>query len=377
MKHDNTISMRLLIYICSMTNDGAERVTANLANYWVTKGWDITIVTLANQSLDFYELHPAVKRIALDLAGDSPNVLAGLWRNIRRVIALRQVLRQIQPDIALAMMDSANVQLALAALGLSTLRTIGAEHIHPPQLPLGIIWETLRCHTYGLLKAVTTLTSESKDWIKNNTNARKISVIPNAVIYPLIATEPRIIPNASERKTLLAVGRLAEQKGFDLLIETFFNLSAKYPNWDLVILGEGTLRPALEKQIRDLGLEKRIFLPGRVGNVGKWYESADLYVMSSRFEGFPMTLVEAMAYGLPAVSFDCDTGPRDIIRHEVDGLLVPAGDMIALTATLDKIMSNDTLRLRLAERAIEVRERFSIEKITRLWEQLFDEVLDG
>ena len=375
MKHNNTSRRRLLIHIYSMGSGGAERVTANLANYWASKGWEITIVTLARQELDFYELHSAVKRISLDLAGDSVTVMAGLRHNIRRVIALRGVLRQIQPDIALGMMSTANVLLALASLGLSGLRTIGSEHIHPPELPLGYLWDTLRRYTYRLLNAVTALTSDSKDWIENNTNARKISVIPNAVSYPLLAQEPRIIPKASERKKLLAVGRLNEQKGFDLLIESFFNLSAKYPDWDLIILGEGSLRPALEKQIRNLGLENRIFLQGRVGNLGEWYESADLFVMSSRFEGFGNTLVEAMAYGLPAVSFDCDTGPRDIIRHELDGLLVPSGDVIALTATLDKMMSNDTLRLRLAERAIEVRERFSMEKITRLWEQLFDEVL--
>ena len=159
--------MRLLIFIGSMSSGGAERVSANLANYWATKGWEITIVTLAQQSLDFYELHPAVKRIALELTGESASVLAGLWQNIRRVIALRRVLRQIQPDIALGMMTTANVLLALAAWGLPTLRTIGAEHTHPPQAPLGYLWETLRCHTYGLLNAVTALTSEGKDWIKN------------------------------------------------------------------------------------------------------------------------------------------------------------------------------------------------------------------
>ena len=98
---------------------GAERVTANLANHWATKGWEITIVTLSQQSSDFYELHPAVKRIALELNGESTNALSGLWQNIRRVISLRRVLRQIQPHIALGMMTTANILLALAALGLT------------------------------------------------------------------------------------------------------------------------------------------------------------------------------------------------------------------------------------------------------------------
>ena len=370
--------MRLLIFISSMGGGGAERVSANLANYWATKGWEIAIVTLSQQRLDFYELHPAVKRVALDLAEETVNVLAVLWKNIRRVIALRRVLRQIQPDIALGMMVEANVLLALAAWGLPTLRTVGAEHTHPPQSAVGYLRDTLRSHTYGLLNAVTALSSEGKDWLKTHTNAQRIAVIPNAVTWPLPGQEPRISPNAlyqSERQLLLAVGRLEAQKGFDWLIEAFSNLADKHPDWDLVILGEGSLRTTLDKQVRESGLEHRIFLPGRAGNMADWYESADLYVMSSRFEGFPMTLAEAMAHGLAAVSFDCDTGPRDIIRHEQDGLLVPPGDVAELTAALDRLMSDALTRQRFAERAVEVRERFSMERIAGMWEKLFEEVL--
>jgi len=370
--------MRLLIFISSMGGGGAERVSANLANYWATKGWEIAIVTLSQQRLDFYELHPAVKRVALDLAEETVNVLAVLWKNIRRVIALRRVLRQIQPDIALGMMVEANVLLALAAWGLPTLRTVGAEHIHPPQSAVGYLRDTLRSHTYGLLNAVTALSSEGKDWLKTHTNAQRIAVIPNAVTWPLPGQEPRISPNGlyqSGRQLLLAVGRLEVPKGFDWLIEAFSNLADKHPDWDLVILGEGSLRTTLDKQVRESGLEHRIFLPGRAGNMADWYESADLYVMSSRFEGFPMTLAEAMAHGLAAVSFDCDTGPRDIIRHEQDGLLVPPGDVAELTAALDRLMSDALTRQRFAERAVEVRERFSMERIAGMWGKLFEEVL--
>ncbi|MDD5631284.1 MAG: glycosyltransferase family 4 protein [Methylococcales bacterium] len=361
-----------------MSCGGAERVSANLANYWAAKGWEITIVSLYPQSLDFYELHPAVKRIALELTDVSANALVGLWQNISRVIALRRMLRQIQPDIALGMMTTANVLMALAAWGLPNLRTIAAEHNHPPQLPLGFFWETLRRHTYGFLNAVTALTSEGESWLKSNTNAQRVLVIPNAVTWPLSGQEPRISPSAlyqSERKLLLSVGRLDAQKKFDWLIEAFSNLADGHRDWDLVILGEGPLRTTLEGQVRDLGLELRILLPGRAGNMAEWYESADLYVMSSRFEGFPMTLVEAMAYGLAAISFDCDTGPRDIIRHELDGLLVPPGDVTELTADLDRLMSDALTRQRFAERAVEVRERFSMEKVAGMWEKLFEEIL--
>lgn len=358
-----------------MGTGGAERVTANLTQYWAQKGWDITIVTLAPRSLDFYPLHPSIKRIALELAGDSRNMITGFKRNYRRIFELRRVLRRIKPDIALSMMTEANVLLALAAFGLPGIGTVGAERSYPPKVPLGTIWKKLRCYTYRMFSAVTVLTHDCEEWIKSHTYAQKITVIPNAAIYPLPAQAYRIAPCATERKLLLAVGSLEIEKGFDLLIKSFAILSETYPDWDLSILGEGSLRPALETQIQNLGLEKRIELPGRVGNIGEWYEHAELFVLCSRFEGFPNALIEAMAYGLPVVSFDCDTGPRDIIRHQVDGLLVPAGETAALTATLNTLMSDKALRAQLAARAAEVKTRFSMQNIAGLWEQLFAELL--
>jgi glycosyltransferase involved in cell wall biosynthesis len=379
MMQANESKRKLMIFIYSMGNGGAERVAANLANFWSAKGWSITIVTLSEQHLDFYELHLGVKRISLELASESRNLLDGLWQNMRRVKALRRLLREIQPEIALGMMTTANIIVALAAWGIPNLRTIGAEHIHPTQFPMGFFWKALRGKAYCLLNTVTALTSEGENWLKNNTNAKSVLLIPNAVTWPLPEHEPRISPRVycqHNKQILLAVGRLDEQKGFDWLIEVFSNLAHKHPNWDLVILGEGSLRDMLEEQVRKSGLEKRIFLPGKVGNLRKWYESADLYVMSSRYEGFSNTLVEAMAYGLPAVSFDCDAGPRDIINHGLNGLLVPPCDLAALTATLDNIMRDDALRLRLAERTADVREQFSMKGIARLWEQLFDKLLN-
>ena len=139
-------------------------------------------------------------------------------------------------------------------------------------------------------------------------------------------------------------------------------------------MGDGPDRQTLEAQITATGLGGRVHLAGRAGNVGQWYAAADLYVMSSRFEGFPNTLVEAMAHGLPAVSFDCDTGPRDIIRHGIDGLLVPVENEAALEMALRQLMANDALRSQLGVKAQEVRQRFSMELVAKRWEKLFQKV---
>jgi glycosyltransferase involved in cell wall biosynthesis len=367
---------RLVIVVHSMGGGGAERVTANLANHWAGKGWPITVVTLAPVSADFYQLHPAVLRLSLDLAGDSRTAAHGVWQNFRRVRALRRALRMCRPDIALGVMSTANVVLALAAFGLR-VRVIGSEHVHPPTYPLSRLWERLRRYIYGRLDALAVLTHQTARWFEAHTRARRITVIPNAAPWPLPIHEPIIAPAMVcrvGRPLLLAVGRLSEEKGFERLLEACSGLMKKYPEWDLVILGEGPLRPELERQVTAAQLGGRVFLPGRVGNLAQWYERADLYVMSSRYEGFGNTLAEALVHGLPAVSFDCDTGPRDIIRHEIDGLLVPPGDVACLAAALDRLMGDADLRRKFAARAAEARERFSIERIAGKWEALFDEI---
>lgn len=130
---------------------GAERVAANLANHWANKGWNVSIVTLASIEMDFYELHPTVRCITLNLTRDSSNPLAAVVNNLRRITTLRRVLRAVQPDIALAMSSRVNVLLALAAIGMRDITTIRSEHGHPPHWPLGTVWETLRAGLYGHL----------------------------------------------------------------------------------------------------------------------------------------------------------------------------------------------------------------------------------
>jgi len=366
--------MRLLIYIHSLENGGAERVVANLANYWASLGWAVTVVTVAPQARDFYVLDAGVGRRCLDLAGQGGGLFAGVVRTARRARALRRVLREVQPAVALSAMHTANVVLALAAHGLPGVRTVGSEHNFPPKAPMGVVWETLRRHAYGHLHAVVALTHECAHWLERHSHARRVPVIPNPVVWPLSQHAPQVSPATScapGRQILLGVGRLSEEKNFTTLITIFARLAPLHPDWDLVILGQGTQRAALSAQVQAGGLGQRVFLPGSVGNVGDWYARASLYAMSSHFEGFPNTLVEAMAYGLPAVSFDCDTGPRDIIRQGIDGVLVAPGDVEGMASALDTLMRDSHARARFAQRAVDARERFSMEKISRMWETVF------
>lgn len=369
--------MKILILIHSLHAGGAERVTANLANAWAERGWAMTVVTLASRDRDFYTLHPAVRRVALDLASDSGNVLKGFWANLRRLAALRRVLREERPDVVLGMIATAAVLSILASVGLSC-KILACEHIHPPRLGAGTVWHWLRRRSYPYAAGVVVLTDKSREWIQTHVPGCRLTVIPNAVPFPLPISEPTLPPEQvvpGHRRIVLAVGRLTEQKGFDLLIEAFAGTAMAHADWDLVVLGEGPKRSALEGQVAALGLDHRVKLAGRAGNMADWYARADLYVMSSRFEGFPLVLAEAMAHGCPVVSFDCDTGPRDIIRDGVDGRLVrPVKNIEALAAALTQLMDDEALRKRMAEQAPEVRVRFSMARILSMWDHVFEEL---
>lgn len=367
--------MKVLFFIHSLSGGGAERVTATLANHWATKGWQVTIVTVTGRERDFYSLNPSVQRIPLNLDSHSQSAAHAVLNNLRRVRAVRRVLQRERPYVAVAMMATANVTLALAGR-LAGVPTIGSERVHPPTLPLGKAWEILRRWSYPKLTALVAQTHQSADWLRDHAPAPTIQVIPNPVVFPMVLQEPRLSPAQTlgafkHPKVLLGVGRLEQQKGFEHLLQAFALLMQKYPEWVLVILGEGKLRKGLECEAERLALGERICMPGSVGNVGEWFGAADLYVLTSRFEGFPNTLLEAMAHGVPAVAVDCETGPREIVTHNVNGVLVPLDDQDALVSALDKLMSSSVLRAKYSRRAVEVRQQYSVERVARQWEELF------
>jgi glycosyltransferase involved in cell wall biosynthesis len=158
------------------------------------------------------------------------------------------------------------------------------------------------------------------------------------------------------------------------LIRAFQSIADYFPDWDLVILGEGESRDELQRQIDAAGLDTRISMPGRAGNIGEWYEQSDLYVLSSRIEGLSNSLLESMASGLAPVAFDCETGPREIVRNGIDGVLVnPPEDDEALAAYLSDMMARHEQRRAYARRAVDVRDRFSTARIMALWRQVFED----
>ena len=359
--------MRLTLVISSLQCGGAERVMTIMANYWAGTGWDITMLTLDDGAAPpFYELDRRVRRVPLAVAQDSGNPFAALRDNLRRVRALRRSIRQSGPDAVLSFLDTTNVVTLLATPGLS-VPVIVSERSDPARNSPGGIWSQLRRLTYPMADVVVVQSKGALDYFspKVQTRAR---IVPNPVLLPRpSATVSSVQPR---RPTLVSMGRMVPAKGFDLLLRAFAELKDKHRDWTLVILGDGPLRTQLESLRDQLGLEQRVLMPGCVSNPYNFLLGSDLFVMPSRYEGFPNALCEAMACGLAVICTDCPSGPREIIRDGVDGVLVANEDVEALAKAMDWLMESETERKRLGERAYEVTERFSLNKVMRMWEDV-------
>ena len=215
-------------------------------------------------------------------------------------------------------------------------------------------------------------TQDVLNWAVLLVGKRNAQVIPN----PIGELVSRQVGSTAEfpQPFILAVGRLDRQKGFDLLLHAFERLAGQHPNWSLVILGEGDERHSLEALIQKLHIEERVRLFGRHDNPASVMMQASLFVLSSRFEGFPNALLEAMACKLPVISFDCPSGPREIIRNGVDGILVSREDVDALVLAMQDLINHPEKREQLELRATEVTERFSLNRVMGMWEKVLMDV---
>lgn len=365
---------KVYFVVSSMQGGGAERVAALLSNFWQQTGYQVTlIVTFSGRGKCIYPLDDKVKLVFL--ADDSKTKKILPFNKVERLNKLRNIIKSNKPDLIVSFLPIVNIAAIIANFG-TKIPLIVSERIYPPADATGFAIVIARRFLYGRASLVVVQTKKSLRWVEQNCYGAKVAVIANPLVLPLPATEPKVIVSQiinPDRKIILAVGRLEWQKGFDLLIKAFSQIYAHQQQWDLVILGEGEQKKALKQLVNQNRLSGRVFMPGRVGNLADWYSHANIFTLSSRYEGFPNVMLEAMAFGLPTISFDCDTGPKEIIQHEVNGLLVPLSKGVeGLQSGLLQLMKNEKLCKSMGVAAQSVREKYSIENISRSWSDNFD-----
>lgn len=360
---------RITFVICSLRHGGAEQVIARMAAYWVNQGWDITILTLDSATgADILPLDPRVKHWALDAVGQSNHPLQALQQNVDRVGRLRRAIVSSCPDVVISFIEMTNVLTRLATMGLG-IPVILSERSNPALEPVGRVWEMLRQRLYPGADAIVFQTARAQGYFSARIQA-KSRVIPNPVLPP---THGTVVKEKGEMKQVLGLGRLIQRKGHDVLMKAFAIAAAERPDWELRIVGEGEARGELEALCDRLvaqnpGLRERIHLPGAVKQGGEALAQADVFVLSSYFEGLPNALCEAMAQGLPVISTDCPNGPREIITTGVDGILVPMGDVEVLSEQLGQLMDQPEYRAQLGQNATQILNCNGVENVMTQWE---------
>jgi glycosyltransferase involved in cell wall biosynthesis len=363
---------RIILAVSSLSAGGAERVISEMANAWAEQGKDVAVLTISGIDVDHYQLLPSVSRIALNLLWDSCSIWQSMRGNFQRSLDIRRAVRSFRPDVVVSFIDQTNVRL-LAALIASGIPVVVSERIDPRRYRVGMPWEWARRLLYPLADGLVVQTPSVAPWAGKIVPSSRVRVIPNFV---------RELPTQSlfkyeDKRLVLAVGRLVPQKGFDLLIRSFAKSQAAANGYQLTILGEGPARPHLEALARTEGVSDAVFLPGVVAEPAEWMAQASVFVLPSRFEGFPNALLEAMAMGCAVIASNCDSGPAEIVRDGENGLLVPPEDVKALTSAIRRLLDDAEYRQALGEAALEVRQRFSRATQMARWNELIQAVTEN
>lgn len=373
--------MKLVYCICETYNPGGmERVLLNKVRYLVEQhGYDITVVTTdQNGRAPFYPFPEKVKMVDLGINYSEDNA-KGVFTKILNYLRKRRVHRQRLTE--LLMREKADVVVSLYPSESSFIPYIkdGSKKVLELHFNKFFRLQYNRTGVLGLIDRWRTrqderivrrfdrfvvLTEEDKGYWGDMPN---IQVIPNAALFMADRYADM------SRKRVIAVGRLDYQKGFDRLIDAWQIVctTGLFQEWRLDIFGQGEWKDMLKARIKEYGLQNSLHLNEPTKEIAKEYADSSMLVMSSNYEGFPMVMIEAMACGLPAVSFDFQCGPKDIIRHGVNGLLVKNGDIQGLADAMMTLMGDEPLRKRMSEEARKVTETYSEEKVMGKWVSLF------
>jgi len=363
-----TVTLRIVLLVHALPGGGAGRVVTHMANYWANAGHHVTIMTLENSDYSFYPISASVKCRTLNLVGSSSSWVEGLLKNLRRVYLIRRVIIESAPDYLLSFIFSTNILVLLATRFLG-IPVIVSERNHPDYSKENrFVWHRLRRILYPLANHLVVQSQEIREWFKGYN--RSIHIIGNPVRVSQEEMESEPETQLPEGRHIVAMGQLIWQKGFNLLLDAFARVSNKNQDWNLIIVGTGIMKDELLQQVKKLGLEDSVFFPGCVRNPYAIFARCDIFVLSSRYEGFPNVLLEAMACGLPPVSFDCPSGPGEIIQQGSNGYLVPPENIKSMENTLCELMQDEELRINIGKEASKVRGRYAPDKIMKQWELL-------
>lgn len=394
MLEPNARRITIACLIHSLDGGGAERVMAGLSSRLAEKGHQVSLITLDDGSTDRHQCSATVKRHPLKVMADSSGWWSAATNTISRMRSIRRSLDEIRPDVLLSFCDRTNILAVLSAghlAGLSVgilpgtsrgkrLPLVLSERSDPAKQVLPKPWRWLRKRTYRRATTVICQTAAAARWLAELGIASR--VVPSAVDVPPSALVSQTADgtvrdkDSTDRRLIVTVGRLSHEKGMDRLINAFAKIASRSPNWDLRIVGDGPCRKSLQSQIESSSLQVRVALAGWKSPVWSELQSADLFVLPSRYEGFPSALLEAMAVGLPVIALDSQEGSMEVIRPQVDGVIA-ADDVDSLAEAMARLTMDADLRAHLGANAKSVLERFGWESMVDQYEAVLVQAIES
>lgn len=352
--------MKVLFLAGNLNNaGGTERVGTLIANKLSEIGYDVTLASVSGGDKPFFPQAEGVKNIPIATA--SRRIL---YNTPKIIYKIRKLLYSEKFDVIITIESMAILFTLPATLGLP-VKHICWEHFNFKS-DLGKVGRRFaRQLAARFCDSVVTLTDRDKQyWLDGTKHKNQITAISNPCPF-----ERQYNNYNKNSKVVLAVGRLAVQKGFDYLLRAWVKVAEAEPDWQLKIVGEGEEREVLTQFIIDNNLGASVELVGNTDNVAQYYEQAAIFCLSSRFEGFPMVLLETLAFGLPVVSFNCDTGPAEML-NDTGSVLIEPCDINALALGLIELINNDDLREEISLKSKVKVIKYQESEIIKHWDAL-------
>ncbi len=366
---DSSKFINIVFVISGLGCGGAEKVLTIIANRFASEGHNVSIITFDSpENRPFFPLQSSIKLFRFNILEDSPNFVFALRKNVQRIRKIRNQIKYLKPDVIVSFMDRTNVLVLLATRFLK-IPVLVSERTDPVLCYPGRLWHTARLISYNFACKVIVQTNKVKNRYPFILR-RKFVVIPNPVLPPA----SKHISRADN--IIASMGRMTEEKRFDLLIEAFYFVRKKFPELQLEIYGDGPLRENLEQMVSKLEIEDSVRFCGTVKDVDEIFQKISIFVLASRYEGFPNALCEAMANGCAVISTDCPSGPSEIITNLYDGILVPVDDKDALIHAIETLVDNKELRIKLGENAKKTVEKYAPDKIFARWVSIIEKCTD-
>lgn len=359
-----------ILFVCRRLNiaGGKERVLVNTASF-LTGDYNVAILQLTD-AVSFYPVHPEVKMYNIEASNafGKRSYISKLLGFIKDIREIRRFTKEQEVNIIISVDYFINLMFIISKFSGRKFKLVGWEHIGYDNPWLTGFSRRIKNFILGFSDHLVVLTNQDAEVYKKN--GIKVTAIPNAKSF-----ESNLKSSVTNRK-ILTIGRLSPQKGIDYFLDIIYLLKGKLENWKFVLIAQNDLFTVdeLKKMIAEKEVGHLIEIHPPTHNIAAYYLDSSIYLMTSRNEGLPMVLIEAMECGLPCISFDCPTGPSDIIDNNYNGKLVEAFDMKGMVDSLLLLTGDDQLRTQMGINAAKSVEKFSVHKIKSRWQEFLNSI---